>query len=92
MSGVSIRGAQGGYMLTRKPEEYTVGMILRAAEGSLAPVSCLDEDINHCEHAGRCTTLTVWERLKEAIDNVVDNTTLADLIEEQKNMPDANLM
>lgn len=88
----SIRGAQGGYMLTRKPAEYTVGMILRAAEGSLAPVSCLDEDINHCEHAGRCTTLTVWERLKEAIDNVVDNTTLADLIEEQKNMPDANLM
>ena len=69
-----------------------LGMILRAAEGSLAPVSCLDEDINHCEHAGRCTTLTVWERLKEAIDNVVDNTTLADLIEEQKNMPDANLM
>ena len=88
----SIRGAQGGYMLTRKPEEYTVGMILRAAEGSLAPVSCLDEDINHCEHAGRCTTLTIWQQLKDAIDNVVDNTTLADLIEEQKNMPDANLM
>ena len=88
----SFRGAQGGYILTRKPEEYTVGMILRAAEGSLAPVSCLDEDINHCEHAGRCTTLTIWQQLKEAIDNVVDNTTLADLIEEQKNMPDANLM
>ena len=88
----SIRGAQGGYMLTRKPEEYTVGMILRAAEGSRAPVSCLDEDINHCEHAGRCTTLTIWQQLKDAIDNVVDNTTLADLIEEQKNMPDANLM
>jgi len=88
----STRGAQGGYMLTRKPEEYTVGMILRAAEGSLAPVSCLDEDINHCEHAGRCTTLTIWQQLKDAIDNVVDNTTLADLIEEQKNMPDANLM
>ena len=88
----SIRGAQGGYMLTRKPEEYTVGMILRAAEGSLAPVSCLDEDINHCEHAGRCTTLTVWQKLKDAIDDVVDHTTLADLIEEQRNMPDANLM
>ena len=88
----SIRGAQGGYHLAKSPEQITVGMILRAAEGSLAPVSCLDEDINHCEHAGRCTTLTVWERLKEAIDNVVDNTTLADLIEEQKNMPDANLM
>ena len=88
----SIRGAQGGYHLAKSPEQITVGMILRAAEGSLAPVSCLDEDINHCEHAGRCTTLTIWQQLKDAIDNVVDNTTLADLIEEQKNMPDANLM
>ena len=88
----SIRGAQGGYHLAKSPEQITVGMILRAAEGSLAPVSCLDEDINHCEHAGRCTTLTVWQKLKDAIDDVVDHTTLADLIEEQRNMPDANLM
>ena len=45
----SIRGAQDGYMLTKKPEEYTVGMILRQTEGSLAPVACLDDDINQCE-------------------------------------------
>ena len=88
----SVRGPAGGYSLKRKPEEYTVGMILRAAEGSLAPVSCLDEDINHCEHAGRCTTLTVWQKLKDAIDNVVEHTTLANLIAEQRNMPDGNLM
>ena len=44
----SLRGPQGGYRLTKKPEEYTVGMILRLIEGSLAPVACLDDDINNC--------------------------------------------
>ena len=39
----SIRGAQGGYILTKKPEEYTIGMILRLTEGSLAPVACVEE-------------------------------------------------
>ena len=88
----SIRGAQGGYMLTRKPEEYTVGMILRQTEGSLAPVACLDDDINQCEKADRCATLTVWQQLKDAIDQCVDSVTLADLIEEQKRKPGYNLM
>lgn len=88
----SIRGAQGGYMLTKKPEEYTVGMILRQTEGSLSPVSCLDDDVNQCERAGLCATLAVWQQLKDAIDQVVDSVTLADLIEEQKRKPDANLM
>ena len=88
----TTRGYQGGYKLAKSPSECTVGAILQTTEGSLAPVSCLEEDINHCEHAGRCTTLTVWQKLKDAIDNVVDHTTLADLIEEQRNMPDANLM
>lgn len=88
----SIRGAQGGYMLTRKPEEYTVGMILRQTEGSLSPVSCLDDDINTCEQACRCVTLTVWQQIKDAVDDVVDRVTLADLIEEQRKQPDANLM
>lgn len=88
----SIRGAQGGYMLTKKPEEYTVGMILRQTEGSLAPVACLDDDINQCEKADRCATLTVWQQLKDAIDQCVDSVTLADLIEEQKRKPGYNLM
>lgn len=82
----SLRGPQGGYQLTKKPEEYTVGMILRLIEGSLAPVACLDDDINNCTRADRCPTLILWEKLYDAISEVVDNITLADLISWQKNM------
>lgn len=82
----SLRGPQGGYRLTKKPEEYTVGMILRFIEGSLAPVACLDDDINNCTRADRCPTLILWEKLYDAISEVVDNITLADLISWQKNM------
>ena len=82
----SLRGPQGGYRLTKKPEEYTVGMILRLVEGSLAPVACLDDDINNCTRADRCPTLILWEKLYDAISEVVDNITLADLISWQKNM------
>jgi Rrf2 family protein len=80
----STRGAQGGYMLAKKPEEYTVGMILRLTEGSLAPVACLDDEPNECTRSGDCVTLDVWKELNEAINNVVDNITLADLVERQK--------
>ena len=76
----SLRGPQGGYRLTKKPEEYTVGMILRLIEGSLAPVACLDDDINNCTRADRCPTLILWEKVYDAISEVVDNITLADLI------------
>lgn len=82
----SLRGPQGGYRLTKKSEEYTVGMILRLIEGSLAPVACLDDDINNCTRADRCPTLILWEKLYDAISEVVDNITLADLISWQKNM------
>ena len=82
----SLRGPQGGYRKNKKPEEYTVGMILRLIEGSLAPVACLDDDINNCTRADRCPTLILWEKLYDAISEVVDNITLADLISWQKNM------
>ena len=82
----SLRGPQGGYRLTKKPEEYTVGMILRLIEGSLAPVACLDDDINNCTRADRCPTLKKKKKLYDAISEVVDNITLADLISWQKNM------
>lgn len=77
----SVRGAQGGYLLTRKPEEYTVGMILRLTEGSLAPVSCLEYPDTECSRRDDCATLMVWEKLDEAIKGVVDTITLADLVE-----------
>lgn len=80
----STRGINGGYRLAHEPSYYTVGMILRLTEGSLAPVTCLDEEINTCERVGFCSTLFVWEQLKEAIDSVVDNITLADIVENGK--------
>lgn len=79
----SIRGASGGYKLAKLPAEYTVGMILRLTEGSLAPVSCLDGDISECERYDNCATLEVWKRLNDAINEVVDHITLADLMEIQ---------
>ena len=80
----SIRGAQGGYRLTRGPEEYTVGMILRLTEGSLAPVSCLDADADICERCDTCETLEVWKDIYNAVNQVVDHVTIADLIEKRK--------
>ena len=77
----SIRGPQGGYLLTKRPDEYTVGMILRITEGSLAPVACLDDEVNTCDRCDDCITLELWKQLYSAINNVVDNITLADLIE-----------
>lgn len=88
----SMRGAQGGYRLARDPSEYTVGMILRLTEGSLAPVACLEDEKNQCSRAGICVTLNVWKQLNNAISDVVDHVTLADLVEEQQNMPDVNLL
>ena len=82
----SIRGAQGGYYLTKDPADYTVGMILRLTEGSLAPVACMEDEINHCCRSGRCATLMVWAKLNDAISSVVDSVTLADLVEEQRRL------
>lgn len=76
----SVRGAQGGYILAKAPSEYTVGMILRLMEGSLAPVSCVDEDENNCDRAAVCVTQEVWKKIQEAVENVVDHITLADLV------------
>ena len=81
----SIRGPQGGYVLRKTPSEYTVGMILRLTEGSLAPVACVEEDAVYCDRQETCATVEVWRRLNDAINGVVDNITLADLLEWQNN-------
>lgn len=80
----SVRGAQGGYRLAKDPKEYTVGMILRLTEGSLAPVACLDAGADECERCDTCETLEVWNELYEAVNNVVDNITIADLVEKRR--------
>ena len=78
-----VRGAGGGYLLTRPPEGYTVGEILRAVEGSLAPVSCAD-DASGCCRAEQCVTQEVWEKIQTAVNGVVDHITLADLVSRHK--------
>lgn len=76
-----MRGRGGGYRLTRKPEEYSVGEILRLTEGSLAPVSCLDCKPNKCERAAQCLTLPMWEKLDNLICSYLDSISIADLID-----------
>ena len=82
----SIRGPQGGYKLTKAPDYYTVGMILRLTEGSLAPVACLDDEENTCTRQDDCATLELWKQLDEAIKSVVDTITLAKLVEWQEQL------
>ena len=76
-----IRGAQGGYLLSWEPKDYTVGMILRLTEGDLAPVACVGENSIECERRNACVTFRVWEKLYDAISDVVDNITLQDLVD-----------
>ncbi len=80
----SYRGAQGGYALAKAPSEIAVGDILRILEGSLAPVYCVAEDGEICLETGLLQLCVVWKKIKDAIDNVVDNMTLRDLLEEEK--------
>lgn len=82
----SLRGSQGGYMLSKAPKEYTVGMILRLTEGSMAPVSCLEDEINQCARAQECVTLRLWRMLNQAIEDVIDHVTLQDMLEWQLEM------
>ncbi len=84
----SLRGPQGGYKLARDPKEYTVGMILRLTEGSLAPVACLEDEVNLCSRQDECATLILWEKLYDAIKDVVDGYTLADLVDWQMEKAD----
>lgn len=80
----SIRGPLGGYHLMKDPSQYTVGMILRLTEGSLAPVACLDDEVNVCGRQDGCITLRLWKMLDKAVSDVVDRVTLADLLEWQE--------
>lgn len=74
---LSARGKSGGYRLVRRPEEYNVAEIICAAEGTLSPVSCLDEG---CSHANGCLTLPLWRELDDVIMNFLRSKTLSDLL------------
>lgn len=83
----SVRGAQGGYTLTKDPSQITVGDIIRVMEGPIAPVDCLLEgkvDNNYCKRANICVTRGVWAKVRDSINQVLDSISLADLCKEEQ--------
>ena len=78
----AVHGKGGGYRLNRKPEEYTVGSILKLTEGSLAAVSCTSQGPAACSRSTCCQTKPMWERLDKMIDAFFEDITLQDLINE----------
>jgi Rrf2 family protein len=74
-----LRGKGGGYRLSKSPDQFTVGSILRLTEGTLSPVSCLEADAPPCAKAGSCRTLTLWQGLDKVIYDYLEGYTIADL-------------
>ena len=85
----SIRGARGGYILAKPPSEIRLSEIMEVLEGSMAPVECVD-DPEVCHRADLCVTRDIWEKMKGAIDNILESTTLEDLAERYKDKESSN--
>jgi len=81
----STRGAQGGYMLARPAKEITVGDVLRALEGGLSLVECLDGE-DCCDRAFACPSRIVWQKLRDGMTAIVDGITLQDMVEDYRRM------
>ncbi len=79
----STRGARGGVSLARAPEEIRLSEVVRLLEGSIAPVECIDNP-ETCNRSELCVTRDIWGEMKQAIDGVLESTTLKDLVERQK--------
>jgi Rrf2 family protein len=80
----SQRGKDGGYMLTREPEEYSAGEILTVTEGGLATVSCPECGENSsCQRAGQCLTYPLWQKLTENVNEYLNSVTLKELMEKK---------
>lgn len=78
------RGNQGGYMLMKAPNKYTVGEILRLTEGNFAPVACVRKNPEECNRRAECPTLPVWQGLYKVITEYLDGITLQDILDQQK--------
>lgn len=80
----SIRGAQGGYVLNKKPKDITINDIMELLEGPVEISSCLMEDT--CDNMEECPTRLLWVRMKQSIENVMSSTTLQDMVDDYRNM------
>lgn len=74
------RGKGGGYRLNRNPDTYTIGDVFRKIEGNLAPITCLETEVNTCPRASECKTLEMWQNFYDLINNYFDGITVADLV------------
>lgn len=79
---LGLRGKGGGYKLTKSPEQYSVGSILRLTEESLSPVSCLEPNADACPRVAACRTLPLWKGLNQVISDYLDHITIADLMQQ----------
>ena len=90
----SVRGAQGGYTLALPPEEVTIGRIITAVEGPIALVDCLLTDAEagdqSCVRVGQCVTRQIWKEVRDSINAVLNNISLADLMERNQNRVGCN--
>ena len=80
----AVHGKGGGYRLNRKPEEYTIGSILKLTEGSLAAVSCTSQGAAACSRTECCQAKPMWDKLDKMIDDFFEGITIADLLNEAK--------
>ncbi len=79
----AVHGKGGGYRLSRQPDQYTVGSILKLTEGSLAAVSCTAQGPAACSRSTCCQTKPMWDKLDAMIDGFFEGITLADLMEQK---------
>ena len=79
----STRGQRGGVWLVKPPGEVRLNEVVQLLEGSTAPVECVN-DSKACPRSDLCVTRDIWSELKQAIDEVLESTTLQDLVERQK--------
>lgn len=87
----AVRGYQGGYMLARPASDYTVHSILQVVEGSMAPVTCLQQQPNACERCEICQTLPVWQGLEKLIHDYLSDITLEDVVEHRVPVPEVRI-
>ncbi len=86
----SMRGARGGYYLSAAPETITVGQILKTLEGPILASECVDIDLVNCDYIDCCVTRTIWNRITEAVDRVIESITLQDMLDDERSLYQIN--
>lgn len=84
----SVRGAQGGYILSREPKDITVAEIMHVVEGPIEVSDCIEG--SGCDNSDFCATRLLWEKLKKSIDEVMESITLQDIVDDNEKIKQKN--